>query len=168
MTRYQTSWRRFWAAWVDAFVFVPFGFLDDKFLSPGQAPWVVVSWATLSYSSYWLYSVLLHARFGQTVGKRLLRVKVLDVCEQRIPTLRQALLRDIGLVALNTASLAYLVYLVLAGTYAPGVEYANLLGQVLIWTGLGWFVLELLTMLTNERRRALHDYIAGTVVVRTA
>ena len=30
-----------------------------------------------------------------------------------------------------------------------------------------WFLAEVVTMLTNEKRRALHDYIAGTVVVRT-
>ena len=30
-----------------------------------------------------------------------------------------------------------------------------------------WFVAEVLTMLTNEKRRAVHDFIAGTVVVRT-
>src|SRR5439155_15421963 len=120
----------------DAIVFVPFGFLDDKFLSPDQAPWVVVSWATFAYSSYWLYSVLLHARFGQTVGKKLLRVKVLDVHEQQIPTFRQALQRDIGLVVLNTSSLAYLVYLVHTGAYAPGAENTNLPGQVLTWAGL--------------------------------
>lgn len=168
MQRYQTSWRRCWAALVDAIVFLPFGDLDEKLLSPLQAPWVIVSWAAFAYSSYWLYSVLLHAQFGQTVGKKLLRIKVLDVHEQRIPTLRQALLRDIGLVVLNTASLAYLVYLVHAGAYERGAEYSSTPGQVLAWAGFGWFVLELLTMLTNEKRRALHDYIAGTVVVRVA
>jgi len=30
-----------------------------------------------------------------------------------------------------------------------------------------WFLAEVLTMLTNEKRRALHDFIAGTVVIRT-
>jgi hypothetical protein len=30
-----------------------------------------------------------------------------------------------------------------------------------------WFFAEVLTMLTNRKRRALHDFIAGTVVVRT-
>jgi uncharacterized RDD family membrane protein YckC len=29
-----------------------------------------------------------------------------------------------------------------------------------------WLGLELLTMLTNSKRRALHDLIAGSVVVR--
>jgi uncharacterized RDD family membrane protein YckC len=32
--------------------------------------------------------------------------------------------------------------------------------------GLLTFVLELITMLTNDKRRAVHDYIAGSVVVR--
>ena len=30
----------------------------------------------------------------------------------------------------------------------------------------GWTLLEVLTMLTNAKRRAIHDFIAGTVVVR--
>ena len=30
-----------------------------------------------------------------------------------------------------------------------------------------WYLAEVSTMLTNRKRRALHDYIAGTVVVRT-
>jgi uncharacterized RDD family membrane protein YckC len=30
-----------------------------------------------------------------------------------------------------------------------------------------WFLAEVLTMFTNRKRRALHDFIAGTVVVRT-
>ena len=29
-----------------------------------------------------------------------------------------------------------------------------------------WYLLEVVTMLTNHKRRALHDYIAGSVVVR--
>jgi hypothetical protein len=65
MPRYQTSWRRFWAAMVDGIVFVPFSFLDDWLLVPGQSLSVLVIWATFSYSSYWLYSVVLHARLGK-------------------------------------------------------------------------------------------------------
>jgi uncharacterized RDD family membrane protein YckC len=29
-----------------------------------------------------------------------------------------------------------------------------------------WIWIELIVMLTNRRRRALHDFIAGTVVIR--
>jgi uncharacterized RDD family membrane protein YckC len=32
--------------------------------------------------------------------------------------------------------------------------------------GLGWFLLEIGTTFTNPKRRAVHDLIANTVVVR--
>ena len=40
-----------------------------------------------------------------------------------------------------------------------------------LWKGIqsslaDWFLLEFITLLTNDKRRAFHDYIAGTVVVR--
>ena len=168
MARYHTSWLRFWAAVVDGIVFLPLSYLNQELLSPDRAPWIVVTWGAATYSAYWLYSVLLHARFGQTVGKKLLRVKVLDVHEQRTPTFQQALLRDVGVVVLNTASAVYLAYLVFAGRYVSGAESTNLPGELLIWASLAWLLLELVTMLTNEKRRAFHDYIAGTVVVRDA
>jgi len=129
---------------------------------------VIAIWAAVSYSSYWLYSVLLHARFGRTVGKKLLRVKVLDIGGVVVPSLRQAFLRDIGLVVLNTATVAYVIYLVFTVVYTSDGEVAGLPGELIMWAAMGWLALELLTMLTNGKRRALHDYIAGTVVVRDA
>ena len=168
MDRYRTSWARFWAGTVDAIVFVPIALIDDALLSPERSSWILLAWATVSYSSYWLYSVLLHARYGQTVGKRLLGVKVLDVEELHTPSLRQAFLRDIGIVILNTLSLFYLAYLVLTSSYEPGAEFTSTPGEILTWAAVAWFALELVTMLSNEKRRAFHDFIASTVVVRDA
>jgi uncharacterized RDD family membrane protein YckC len=34
------------------------------------------------------------------------------------------------------------------------------------WLATLWFLLEIATMLTNEKRRAVHDFIAGSVVIR--
>jgi uncharacterized RDD family membrane protein YckC len=95
-------------------------------------------------------------------------VTVLDASKKRFPTLRQAFLRDIGYIIMNCCSLLYLVYLVLAGQYYRDAEVAGVPGTILGLAGLGWFFLEVVTMLTNDKRRALHDYIAGTVVVRDA
>ena len=47
-----------------------------------------------------------------------------------------------------------------------GVSSLPVLFQFLLAISLIWTVLEILTMLTNDKRRALHDYIAGTVVVK--
>lgn len=153
---------------IDAFVFLPLAYIDEALLTPDRSSWVLIAWATVSYSSYWLYSVFLHARYGQTVGKRLLGGKVLDIDELDTPSLRQAFLRDIGIVVLNTLSLFYLAYLVLTSSYEPGAEFTSKPGEVLSWAAGAWVVLELVTMLSNEKRRAFHDFIASTVVVRNA
>lgn len=98
-----------------------------------------------------------------------MHVKVMDVSEASIPSLKQAFLRDLGYIVLNVLSLSYFIYLVLAHEYVSGkVEVVSSSpGTILAFAGLGWFLLEVVTMLTNEKRRALHDLIAGTVVVST-
>jgi len=168
MTKYQTFWPRFCAGFVDTLVLIPIGFIDGYLKSPERGSLILIAWAVVSYTTYWLYSVLLHARYGQTFGKMAARVKVLDVSEQCVPTLRQAFIRDIGYIALNTFLLFYLIYLVVAGQYVVDAEVTTLPGLVLTWASLGWFLLEVISMATNDKRRAFHDYIAKTVVVRNA
>jgi len=168
MQKYQTFWPRFCAGFIDGLVFLPLSFVDSFLSAPERPPVIIIVWSGIIYSSYWLYSVLLHSRYGQTLGKMAMKIKVLDVSEARIPSFRQAFLRDIGYIVLNTLSLAYLVYLVLAGEYVAGAEISSLPGRILMWASLGWFFLEIVTMATNEKRRAFHDFIAGTVVIRNA
>jgi len=165
MDRYRTFGRRVWAGFIDSLVFLPVSLADHFLSAPERGAVVILLWGTLSYNVYWLYTVLMHARYGQTLGKMATRVKVLDLSEERIPTLRQAFLRDAGYVILDGASLVYLFTLVVSGRYSFGAELTDAPGRLLAFAGLGWFLLELVTMATNRKRRALHDYIAGTVVV---
>lgn len=165
---YRTSWRRVLAGLIDALVFLPIGLLNDYlFASERSAPALLI-WGTTYYSSLWLYSVLLHAKYGKTIGKLVMGISVLDISEQRNPTLRQAFIRDIIYILLNVFWLIYFIYLVVAGSYTYGVVERNGPGQVMLWASAGWFVLEILTMLTNSKRRAIHDFLAGTVVVKDA
>jgi len=169
MDKYKTFGPRFWAGFIDGLVFLPISLFDSYLSSPARGPIVLISWAIVSYSSYWLYSVSFHARYGQTLGKRAMHVRVMDVSEERIPSLRQAFLRDVGYIALNTSSLIYFIYVVVAHKYVTGTEQVNSLpGMVLAFASLGWFLLEVITMLTNSRRRAIHDLIAKTVVLKVA
>lgn len=92
----------------------------------------------------------------------------MDLEERHTPTLSQAFLRDIGIVVLNTMSLIYLAFLVLTAAYVPGAEVTSAPGEILMWAAVVWFALELVTMLSNEKRRAFHDFIARTVVIRDA
>jgi uncharacterized RDD family membrane protein YckC len=169
MDKYKTFGPRFWAGFIDGLVFLPISLFDGYLQSPARGPIILISWAIVSYSAFWLYSVSLHARYGQTLGKRAMHVKVMDVSEERIPSLRQAFLRDVGYIALNASSMVYFIYVVVAHRYITGTEQVNgLPGIVLVFASLGWFLLEVITMLTNSKRRAIHDLIAKTVVLKVA
>ena len=99
MTKYNTFWPRFCAGFIDGFVFLPLGFVDGYLASPERGPFILIAWGIVSYSIYWLYSVLLHARYGQTLGKMANNIIVLDISEERKPTFRQAFIRDIGYIS---------------------------------------------------------------------
>ena len=167
MNKYKTFGARFWAGVIDGLVFLPISLFDSYLSSPTRGPVILISWAIVSYSVYWLYSVLLHARYGQTLGKKAMHVKVMDLSEERIPSLGQAFLREIGYIALNSFALVYFIYIVVAHKYVKGTEQLDsVAGIVLQSAGLGWFLLEVITMFTNSKRRAIHDLIAKTVVLK--
>lgn len=92
-------------------------------------------------------------------------VKVLDLSEEHVPSLRQALIRDFPHIVVSVASLVYLYVLVVVGKYSREAEIGGP-GLVIGIASMIWVLLELVTMLASERRRAIHDLLAGTVVVR--
>jgi uncharacterized RDD family membrane protein YckC len=112
--RYQTGGRRFLAFVIDGFLLtglrdvLAWLFQLDLWVPLNVAIALVFCAVTPGYHIY------MHARFGQTLGKWIARVRVV-------------------------------------GAY---------------WVAIAWVLLEYLTMLLNEQRRAIHDFIAGTVVVR--
>jgi uncharacterized RDD family membrane protein YckC len=108
--KYQTFGPRIWAGLVDGLVFIPVIPLDIYFSSPSRSRLVLIAWAVFMRSAPWVYSVALHTRYGQTLGKRAARVKVLDVSETRLPSLSQALLRDIGDIVPTAIGLTYFIY----------------------------------------------------------
>jgi uncharacterized RDD family membrane protein YckC len=164
--RYDTFWKRFFAGWIDGLVLLPISVLDFYLLSPHRPELLLILWGCFSFSIGPVYSVMMHARFGQTVGKMVEGVKVLNLDEDRLPSIRQAFLRDIGDIVNNALSLLLFLRLVIIGRYAGLGSLGSGAGQLLSYGTFLWFLLEIVTMLTNHKRRALHDVIAGTVVVR--
>src|SRR5258708_4091991 len=172
--RYSTFGPRFWTGFVDSCVLWPLGFVTSALLSL-NVPRGVASLLIIVESLAWLvYTVVMHARYGQTVGKMATKVRVVDFRTEGRISWSQAWLREGIPMFLSLGFLGYEIYAVWTRHLAPS-DVAN--GQALVankafWLltalpGL-WFIAEVLTMLTNEKRRALHDFIAGTVVVRTS
>jgi uncharacterized RDD family membrane protein YckC len=126
-----------------------------------------------------LYSIFLVARFGGTPGKLLMGLRITQL-DGRPVTTTAAILRhlpELMLSALSTFALCLPLlamsdaqYLEITSSmsnrmhylrsHAPGWYGAvDILGQIWVWG-------EFIVLLTNRKRRALHDFIAGTVVIR--
>lgn len=166
MQKYQTFWPRFWAAFIDSIVLWTVYDICQRFAPSTNQGWLLILIASVSYSGLWLYSTILHARFGQTLGKKLLGIRVLDLDEQHFPSYIRAAFRDIGIIVPLNIELAQEIYYISSGAAHEFTLGFSLSGFLLDFAPLIWVLLELLTMLTNPKNRALHDYFARTVVIR--
>jgi uncharacterized RDD family membrane protein YckC len=165
--KYQTVGQRIGAAFIDGFVLAPIIVLDAIIFSESSPKWLIVVWMSISYSAYWVYSVLLHGFYGQTVGKRVAKIRVVDNDTEDPITMRQALLRDSVIIVLNTIALGLDIYLVAAGANRDQMIF-QAASLVIGYAAVSWALVEIITCLTNPKRRAVHDFIAGTVVVQKA
>jgi uncharacterized RDD family membrane protein YckC len=161
--KYRTFWPRFWARMIDGIVFIPLDLIGE--MAFGTAITHNALWIFSSVLIVFAYSVLMHGYFGQTIGKMIVRVRVLDISETKL-SLRQAFFRDAVPIAL-----AFLILIFDKSHFIP-VERDILINEMsipvrlLFYVSALWFFLELITMLSNKKRRALHDFIAGSVVVK--
>ena len=161
-SKYQTGWARFIAAFIDGLVFLPLVLFEDYFLLPTKNKLGMISWIILSVILSYTYSVLLHARYGQTLGKMAMKVKIVDMSETKSITFLQAFMRDSVGMAISLVAVIFL-YFQFADIQLIEKGYDDFL---MPWF-FSWIIIELGTMLFNRKRRAIHDFIAGTVVVRT-
>lgn len=164
--KYRTFRPRFFAAWVDGIILSPVGFaylwIDGYFLNR-----LVLALAYVCYSViFTLYSVLLHGFFGQTIGKRLCGVVVLDLSEARL-SMKQAIIRDCPCIFAMLIGLPFGLYRIWQGVDVLDPDHETIVESVVLYMWLCWFLAEFVTMLSNPMRRAIHDYIAGSVVVRS-
>jgi uncharacterized RDD family membrane protein YckC len=161
--RFRTFWRRLWAGYVDTLVFAPLMWLDHWIWEHASPLGFRVLWVVLFSLSFPAYAVYMHGRFGQTLGKRLLRVKVTDISGRAL-TMSQSLRREAINLPVLVWSLGAGLVLILSGSgpHDPlRSDYGPPAGII-----FGLFGLEVLSTLGSRQRRAVHDLVAGSVVVR--
>jgi uncharacterized RDD family membrane protein YckC len=164
MDKYNTFWRRAGAALLDVGALAPISWLSYAICSNVKVPLILAMWLIVSNSIGWVYEIVMHGLYGQTLGKLVCQVMVLDKSEKPL-RMRQAFYRDVVPILLFLPLSVYEIGNVMKGHIAdkglhtfPGVWPFAIIA-------FSWFLLELITMLTNRKRRAVHDYIAGSVVV---
>jgi uncharacterized RDD family membrane protein YckC len=171
--RYRTFGPRFWTGAVDSCVFMPLTVAITLLLWMNIPRFLAAVLVIIQSLAWIVYTVIMHARYGQTIGKMLTKVRVVDFRTEGKISWLQAWVREGIPLILSLGLLGYDVFQIVTGhvtprAYANGESYSNN-GPSLLLTAIPgiWFLAEVLTMLTNRKRRALHDFIAGTVVVRT-
>jgi uncharacterized RDD family membrane protein YckC len=109
-------------------------------------------------------------KYGQTIGKMLLKVKVMDVSETAHITYWQAARRNIVPIFSTIMILPYDIYQIIVGKFYmfhPKTE-PDAYTMAMTYIFMAWFLLEFFTMLFSKKRRAVHDFIAGSVVIKAA
>ena len=165
MEKYQTLFPRFWAVIIDALILLPLGLINLALEnSTSSASLVIAGEIVINFVSI-SYVVLMLKFYGQTVGKMITKVKVLDISENAL-TFSQSVMRELP-------QISYLLILLILGkpTFlndAPNNAFALNPGANIFYILLSvWGIADIFVFFLNDKRRALHDYIAGTVVVKT-
>jgi uncharacterized RDD family membrane protein YckC len=169
--RYETFGRRFWAGAVDGIVYSPIDYIVKICISYELNVLSSLGLLIISSFGYLIYSIISHGLFGQTIGKWLCRVKVMENNSLKPINLKVASIRDGIPVALLTTNIIYFLSQSDSGkTFFEKITKLLKNGEtgfnIVAWISILWFICEVATMLTNKKRRALHDYLAGTVVIR--
>ena len=173
--RYGTFWQRVAASLIDGLVLLPVicAELCIYDLSREVAMALLVPSALLGFG----YTIYFHARFGQTVGKRVMGIQVVR-CDGSAIGWHEACRRSAVDVLFST--LHIVASLVAFSQIGEGVYEALgwvQRGKLLTqnepawsswagWVSLGWFWGEVVVLLFTRERRSLHDFIAGTVVIQ--
>ena len=146
---------------MDGIVFMPLLLVEQWLFKSTQNNSVITVWVIFSAFIPILYSIFLHYKYGQTIGKWVADVKVLHVSETRSINLKESILRDIPFLLIQVIALFYFVF----PTPGNSIEHFSDFSSTPLFI---WNLLELITMLTNPKRRAIHDFLAKSVVIRTA
>lgn len=164
MSKYQTFWQRFAAIVIDGLIFLPLSYFVTffyQFSDPKNTLIILV----LDQALFLIYSVYMHGKFGQTIGKWIMRVKVLSLDETKL-SMRQALLRDAVPIGLSCIYTIVAINPIFSGLNPESKEFYQAIPIGVSGFAIAVVLTEILSMLTNSKRRSVFDFIAGSVVVK--
>ena len=174
--RYAGFWPRLAAILIDTVVLAPLTAVSFWTLSTSRATALLLE-VPLAFA-FAFYNIYFVGRWGQTVGKMAMKIRVVRL-DGADAGFKPAFFRHAVDLAFSVATSALTIYALMSVT---DHEYSMLVFDdrldlverktgmwisAVNWLSLAWVGSELVVLLLNEKRRALHDFIAGTVVVHT-
>jgi uncharacterized RDD family membrane protein YckC len=171
----STTLERILAALLDAAILVPILEIILRFIPASTAIFFIVS--LLIYAILYVgYAVVFNWKFGGTIGKILVGLRVKSIDGSPI-SLNQAFRRSsvdlmfqliqIGefYILINRGQIDKLPDVSISAMRAAIDEQRNLFTSVMLYVEIAWLLSEFVTMQFNAKKRALHDFIAGTIVL---
>jgi uncharacterized RDD family membrane protein YckC len=161
MEKFQTLGRRAGALFLDSLVLLPVSWIVSPIsLFFDSSPTALAVSSALVGVITVAYSIVLHALYGQTLGKKVARVKVVDTSEKPI-NFGQSVLRSFPQLILAMFALSF------STADETAANSIDIFGTLIYWFFVIFFIVDIVICLVNEKRRALHDFMGGTIVVRT-
>jgi uncharacterized RDD family membrane protein YckC len=173
---YAGFWRRFAALLLDALLIIPVGLLIAYLNSYGATSYLIVF---LPAQLFWFwYSVYLVKEYGGTPGKLLMDIRIIKINGESAGW-KEAVLRESVMLVLGIYSgiVTAVALFNMDGSHYDALGWIEkqayvasifpTLSAIFTWVDESWIWGELIVLLTNKRKRAIHDYIAGTVIVKT-
>ncbi len=173
---YAGFWTRLGSLLLDFLILLPYVFLI-LYLN-GLSMYMFYFTFIPSLIIHFWFSIYLVKKYGGTPGKLIVGIKILKLDGTDV-TWREAILRQSITYVLTIFGSAITIY---ALSKADGAYYESLgwmqkqqylfalipvLFKIYTWTNNIWVYSELFVLLFNKRKRALHDFIADTVIVKT-
>ncbi len=160
-TRYQTILRRIAASFIDGIIFFPIGFVAGYFID--QTDKLIYQASSITQTLLFAaYMIIGHAKYGYTIGKKIFGLQVMNLAESSNLSYTMAFLRDSVWICIELGLAAYaLVDPEMLSIGINAFSYQDLS----LWVLYGWYLFEFIVVLLNNKRRAIHDFMAGSVVI---
>lgn len=177
VTSYRTSWRRFFAMWFDNIFFLIIQYVVAISMRPLSSNFsndnlsLIIAYVTITFAVILYYRIWMTGKYGQTIGKMATRINVVDEETEQSPIgFRLAFYRDIPLVIIYLIGIMYLVYIDSLGTDGVhpiwDLRKARSFRLAIEGPFLLWMLVEFIVMVTNDRRRTIHDRLGRSVVIK--
>lgn len=162
--KYATFWLRVFASIIDGIiltlVLVVCSFpLGLSVASPNVVMTLLGSILTVAYKTW------MHGVYGQTLGKMVLGVRVVDHSAEAKISLSQALRRQSVDILISIIMVLWLYGAAIESLDDSSVQ-AAMFSSPAYWLSMVWGLGEIISAIVTKKRKALHDFIGGTVVVR--